>query len=178
MNWATQEHVLCYHLFITTLRSWNLQLLLIKKKNKTKQKQQLLNIVLENNLIRYINTYISYIWRGKVWFYSLKNVALKFLKGLTNHYNHSFQMTCDLQVTIIEFNLNSVHGGTWIFFFFFFLVGASRGQNPILRGQNPKICLKLADFGHFFWLGATGGRASDWGANAPMRPLDAATALT
>ena len=63
-------------------------------------------------------------------------------------------------------------GGTSIFFFFFFFVGASRGQNVILRGQKSKNLPKIAYFGHFLLLtgGASGGRASDWGATAPPCP--------
>ena len=32
-----------------------------------------------------------------------------------------------------------------------FFVGASRGQNAILRGQKSKNLLKITDFGHFFF---------------------------
>ena len=57
-------------------------------------------------------------------------------------------------------------------FFFFFFVGALRGQNAFLREQNPKIC-QNDWFLHFFFYrggGKWGGqslRGSDWGANAP-----------
>ena len=41
-----------------------------------------------------------------------------------------------------------------------FFVGASRGQNAILRGEKSKNLLKITDFGHFFLM--TGGdRASN-----------------
>ena len=62
----------------------------------------------------------------------------------------------------------------------FFLLGASRGQNVILRGHWAKI-QKFAKNGwtwqfFFFWRGGgggggSGGRASDWGANASHAPL-------
>ena len=52
-----------------------------------------------------------------------------------------------------------------------FFVGASRVKNKILRGQKSKDLPKMADFGIFSSGGASGGRASDWGANAPMPPL-------
>ena len=70
-------------------------------------------------------------------------------------------------------------GGTRIFF----LWGASRGQNPFLRGQKSKNLLKMADIDHLFLLrgeeevGAEpptgGGRGKTGVANSPH---DAATA--
>ena len=53
------------------------------------------------------------------------------------------------------------------------LWGALIGHNAILRGQKSKNLLKMADFGHIFFGGKGGGRASNWGENAP---LDSATA--
>ena len=57
----------------------------------------------------------------------------------------------------------------------FFCGGASRGQNSILKGQNPKICRKWLILAIFFsdWGGKWGGAESPTGAFAPppMPPL-------
>ena len=54
----------------------------------------------------------------------------------------------------------------------FFLWGASRGQNAILRGQKSKNLPKMADFGHFFLLtgGQVGGQSLWLGGICPPCP--------
>ena len=59
--------------------------------------------------------------------------------------------------------------------FFFFFWGGVKGEKCDSEGAK----IQKFDFGHFFFflLGESGGgRASEWGENAPHAPLDAATA--
>ena len=54
---------------------------------------------------------------------------------------------------------------------FYILAVASRGQMRFWAGKNSKICRKLLILAiFFFWLGASGGRASDWGKMPPCSP--------
>ena len=58
-------------------------------------------------------------------------------------------------------------GGTRIF-----VVGASRGQNAILRGQIFKNLPQMAYFGHFFfWWGEWGEAEPQTAGNVPMPPF-------
>ena len=58
-----------------------------------------------------------------------------------------------------------------------FFVGASRGQNTILRGQKSKNLLKITDFGHFFYNDWGGQSLQLGGGECPYAPLDATTGV-
>ena len=50
--------------------------------------------------------------------------------------------------------------------------GALSGKMQFWGGKKSKNVPKMADLGHFFfWLGASGGRASHGGGKCPMPPL-------